>query len=138
MHRRRISTKHGITLIGIEFADCSDCRNLVFMGNISSPARIHNELVASTDNQRKSLPKSVRIPQISRKFQPKKYFKNISKNFPNLPKISRNYEKVLKSPLGRKLASLIFSNNFEPHIHNGFQQDPRYEHPPSTRVDTAQ
>jgi hypothetical protein len=108
------------------------------MGNISSPARIHNELVASTDNQRKSLPKSVRIPQISRKFQPKKYFKNISKNFPNLPKISRNYEKVLKSPLGRKLAILIFSNNFEPHIHNGFQQDPRCEHPPSTRVDTAQ
>ena len=122
----------------IGFADCQDCRNLVFMDNISSPTRIHNELVASTDNQRKSLPKSVRIPQISRKFQPKKYFKNISKNFPNLPKISRNYEKVLKSPLLRKLPSLIFGNNFELHIHNGFKSVAHCEYPPTCPIDTAQ
>ena len=108
------------------------------MSKISSATRFHNELVASTDNQGKSLSKTVRIPQIFRIFRPKKYFQNISKNFLNLPKISRNYEKVLKSPLERKLPSLIFGNNFELHIHNGFRSVASCEHPPSTRVDTAQ
>jgi len=50
--------------MGIGFADRSDCRNLVFIGNISSSTRIHNELVASTDNQENSVPKTVHIPQI--------------------------------------------------------------------------
>ena len=108
------------------------------MGKISFFTRIQNDLVASTDNQRNYLPKPTQRTQIFGNFRPKKYFQKISKNFLNLPKISRNYEKVLKSPLKRKLPSLIFGNNFELHSHNGFRPKWRSEHPPSTRVDTAQ
>ncbi len=124
--------------MGIGFADRSDCRNLVFIGNISSSTRIHNELVASTDNQGNSVPKAAHIAQNFGNFWPEKYFKKISKKFPKTVQISRNWEKVLKSSLGRKLASLIFDNNFEPRNYNGFQQDRSCEYPPSTRVDTAQ
>jgi hypothetical protein len=124
--------------MGIGFADRLDCRNLVFIGNISSSTRIHNELVASTDNEENSVPQTAHIPQNFRNFCSEKYFKNISKKFPKTAQISRNYEKVLKNPPERKIASLIFDNNFEPHIHNGFLQDQSCEHPPSTQVDTAQ
>jgi len=109
--------------MGIEFADRSDCRNLDFIGNISSSTRIHNELVASTGNQENSVPKAAHIAQNFGNFWPEKYFKKISKKFPKTVQISRNCEKVLKSSLGRKLASLIFDNNFEPRNYNGFQQD---------------
>ena len=124
--------------MGIGFADHSDYRNLVFIGNISSSTRIHNELVASTDNQENSVPKTAHIPQNLRNFCPEKYFKNISKKFPKTAQISRNFEKVHESLHGRKLASLIFGNNFELHSHNGFRPKLRSEYPPSTRVDTAQ
>ena len=50
----------------------------------------------------------------------------------------RNCEKILESPLGRKLASLIFGNNFELHSHNGFGAKLGSEHPPTCPVDTAQ
>jgi hypothetical protein len=108
------------------------------MGKISFSARIQNDLVASTDNQRNYLPKPTQRTQIFGNFRPKKYFKKISKYFRKLPGISQNFKKVPKSLLGRKLASLIFGNNFEPHSHNGFRSSLRSEHPPSTRVHTAQ
>jgi hypothetical protein len=91
------------------------------MGNISSATRIHDDLVTSTDNQRNFILKPVHNPQIFRNFRPRKYFKKNSKKFPKSPKISQNFEKVPESPLGRKLASLIFGNNFELHSHNGFR-----------------
>ena len=50
----------------------------------------------------------------------------------------RNCEKILESPLGRKLASLIFGDNFELHSHNGFRPKLGSEYPPTSRIDTAQ
>ncbi len=50
-----------------------------------------------------------------------KIFQKISKKILKTAQISRNYEKVPESPLGGKLASLIFGNNFELHSHNGFR-----------------
>ena len=108
------------------------------MGKISFFTRIQNDLVASTDNQRNYLPKPTQRTQIFGNFRPKKYLKKISKYFRKLPKISRNYEKVPKSLLGRKLASLIFGNNFELHSHNGFGPKLGSEYPPTCPVDTAQ
>jgi hypothetical protein len=80
----------------------------------------------------------VHNPQIFRNSLPKNNFKKISKYFRKLPKISRNYEKVPESPLWRKLASLIFGNNFELHSHNGFGPKLGSEYPPTCPVDTAQ
>ena len=53
--------------MGIGFADRLDCRNLVFIGNISSATRSNNDLVTSTDNQENFIPKPVLTPQIFRK-----------------------------------------------------------------------
>jgi len=124
--------------MGIGFADRSDCRSLVFIGNISSTTRIRDDLVTSTDNQRNFIPKRVHSPQIFRNFRPKNNFKKISKYFRKLPRISRNYEKVPENPTEGKLASLIFGNNFELHSHNGFRPKSGSEHPPTCLVDTAQ
>jgi hypothetical protein len=108
------------------------------MSKISSATRIQNDLVASTDNQRNYLPKPTQRTQIFGNFRPKKYFKKISKYFRKLPGISQNFKKVPKSLLGRKLASLIFGNNFELHSHNGFGPKLGSEYPPTCPVDTAQ
>jgi hypothetical protein len=108
------------------------------MGKISFFTRIQNDLVASTDNQRNYLPKPTQRTQIFGNFRPKKYFKKISKYFRKLPGISQNFKKVPKSLLGRKLASLIFGNNFELHSHNGFGPKLGSEYPPTCPVDTAQ
>ena len=108
------------------------------MGNFSSTTRIHNDLVTSTDNEGNFVPKPAFNPQIFRSFRPKKYFKKILKKIQKTAKIFRNCEKVPESPLGRKLASLIFGNNFELHSHNGFRPKLGTEYPPTSRIDTAQ
>jgi hypothetical protein len=74
--------------------------------------------------------------------------KNILKKFQNNSektrkilkkvRIFRNCGKVPESPLGRKLASLIFGDNFELHSHNGFRPKLGSEYPPTCLVDTAQ
>jgi hypothetical protein len=108
------------------------------MGNFSSATRIHNDLVTSTDNQGNFIPKPAHNPQIFINFRPKKYFKKISKKIQKTAKIFQNCEKVPESSLGRKLASLIFGNNFELHSHNGFRPKLGAEYPPTSRIDTAQ
>jgi hypothetical protein len=74
--------------------------------------------------------------------------KNILKKFQNNSektrkiikkvRIFRNCEKVPESPLGRKLASLIFGDNFELHSHNGFRPKLGREYPPTCPINTAQ
>ena len=81
---------------------------------ISLPAQTIRE--ASSQNQC-TAPK---FSEISDRKNILKKFQNNSKKIQKIAKISRNYGKVPESPPGRKLASLIFGNNFELHSHNGF------------------
>jgi len=67
-----------------------------------------------------------------------KKFQNNSKKIQKVAKILRNCEKVPESPLGRKLASLIFGDNFELHSHNGFRPKLGREYPPTCPINTAQ
>jgi hypothetical protein len=67
-----------------------------------------------------------------------KKFQNNSKKIQKVAKIFRNCEKVPESPLGRKLPSLIFGDNFELHSHNGFRPKLGAEYPPTCPIDTAQ
>ena len=99
--------------MGIEFADHLGRRNDRLVGEVaaalgedlvldfSSATRIHNDLVIGMDNQGNFILEPAHSPQIFRNPRPKKYFEKISKKFSKLPKISRNYEKVPESPLGR-------------------------------------
>jgi len=99
---------------------------------ISLPAQTIRE--TSSQNQC-TTPKFSEIPD--QKINLKKFQKNFKKIL-KVAEISRNYEKVPESPLGRKLASLIFGNNFELHSHNGFGPKLGSEYPPTCPVDTAQ
>jgi hypothetical protein len=99
---------------------------------ISLPAQTIRE--ASSQNQC-TAPK---FSEISDRKNILKKFQNNSKKIQKIAKISRNYGKVPESPPGRKLASLIFGDNFELHSHNGFRPKLGSEHPPTCPVDTAQ
>jgi hypothetical protein len=82
---------------------------------ISLPVQTIRE--TSSQNQR-STPKFL---EISDQKNILKKFQNNSEKMEKTAKNFRNCEKILESPLGRKLASLIFGNNFELHSHNGFR-----------------
>jgi len=79
-----------------------------------------------------------KFPEFSDRKNILKKFQNNSQKMQKTVKIFQNCEKVPESSLGRKLASLIFGNNFELHSHNGFSPKFGAEYPPTSRIDTAQ